>query len=70
MEERKKKGIFLKQKRRNGTQLLPVFKSQRVLSALQVCELGGWDSIRSHLQKGKLRFREGKWLAQGHTVSH
>lgn len=28
-----------------------------------------WDFIPSHLQEGKLRFREGKWLAHHHTVS-
>lgn len=31
--------------------------------------MDGWDFIPSHLQEGKLRFREGKWLAHHHTVS-
>lgn len=44
------------------------FKSQIVLSAFEVYELSGWDSICCHLQEGKLRFRVGKWFAQGYTV--
>lgn len=55
MEEGEKKGVS--QAISGEVGLFPVFKSQRVLSALQVCEVGRWDSLCSHLQEGKLRFR-------------